>query len=264
MILGYLLAVVAGFLLGLIGGGGSILIVPVLVYTIHIPPVLATSYSLFIVGVSALIGAVQYGRRGQVELRTAFLFGVPSIATIFIARRWILPAIPDVVNIFGWLEIEKGLLIMLLFASLMVLAAISMIRRNVPASFTFTTATNKGWEIFIIGVQGATIGLLMGPVGAGGGFLIIPVLVLLGGLEIHRAVGTSLIIIAANSLIGFMADVSKQPIDWSFLALFTLLSFIGVLIGTVASHHINGARLRPAFGWFVLVMSAYIFLRELL
>lgn len=259
-IFGYSLALLIGLSLGLIGSGGSILTVPVLVYVMQINPVLATAYSLFIVGATALVGGVQQSLRGQVDFRTAAVFGLPSIAAVFATRAWIMPIIPDPVFQIGTFPVSKGMALMLLFAILMVPAAYSMIRTSKkPAE----TEGPKRFNYPIILLEGALVGVLTGLVGAGGGFLIIPALVLLARLPMKLAVGTSLFIIAAKSLIGFTGDLkASQSIDWTFLVLFTAVAVAGIFAGGYLAKFIPGEKLKKGFGWFVLAMSAYIIFNE--
>ncbi|MGK7391480.1 MAG: sulfite exporter TauE/SafE family protein [Candidatus Cyclobacteriaceae bacterium M2_1C_046] len=258
-IFGYLAALLIGLTLGLIGGGGSILTVPILVYLLNIDPVLATAYSLFVVGFTALIGAFNFFRLELVNFKVAVLFAVPSFISVWITRAYLLPAIPEEIYRADGLIVTRGLFIMVLFALLMLIAAISMIKRK-----KFQEQEEKQEvKIWVVLLEGVVVGVLTGLVGAGGGFLIIPALVLFGGLSMKMAVGTSLLIIAVKSLIGFTGDiVAGQPIDWLFLALFTFIAVIGIFAGTRLSTKIDGKKLRQAFGYFVLLMSIVILINE--
>lgn len=259
-IIGYCAAIMIGISLGLIGGGGSILTVPVLVYLFHIDATQATSYSLFIVGLTSLIGAYLNYRKQQVDVRTALLFGLSSITTVFLTRKFLIPAIPNVLFSIGDIEISRAVATMVLFATLMVLAAVSMIRNN-NTEQTDTSTTNALSKLLLFGVG---IGLITGLLGAGGGFLIIPALVLVLHIPMKKAVGTSLLIIALNSLIGFTGDIGQQNIDWPFLLLIAAIAVTGIIIGTWLSRKIAGAKLKKGFGWFVLTMGTYILIKELL
>jgi uncharacterized membrane protein YfcA len=260
-ILGYAASVVMGLSLGLIGGGGSILTVPILVYLFNVPPVLATAYSLFVVGLTSLVGSYSHFRNGNVQIKTALVFGIPSIAAVYGVRKFALPNIPDPVFQLGTLVVSKGMLLMVLFALLMLLGSISMIRPGKPRQTESTARKNFA----LIFVEGLLVGGLTGLVGAGGGFLIIPALVLLAGLPMKQAVGTSLLIIALKSLIGFTGDLGAgQPIDYGFMLLFSAFAIVGILIGSYLSRFIPNEKLKPAFGWFVLVMGIYIMIKELL
>jgi uncharacterized membrane protein YfcA len=263
MVFGYILAIVVGVSLGLIGSGGSILTVPILVYIMGVEPVLATAYSLFIVGATALVGGVQSARQGRVDFKTAIIFGIPSIIAVYATRALILPLIPDhVFTAFGF-EVTKPILLMILFAIVMVAASISMIK---PQKKTAEVDENAPmvYNYPMILLEGAVVGVLTGLVGAGGGFLIIPALVLLAKMPMKKAVGTSLFIIAAKSLIGFTGDLKgSEIIDWKLLGFFTAASIVGIIIGILLAKRIPGEKLKTSFGWFVLIMGVYIIVKEL-
>ena len=332
LIAGFIAAIFIGFTLGLIGGGGSILTVPVLVYLVHIDPVLATGYSLFVVGISSSVGALNYMKKGLLSYKTAIVFAVPSFIAVFLTRKFLVPAIPNELFSIGALDITTEVVfillliivmlavsllslnrifhgskkhikafllvtpaaimvfiirqflipripenlitidnftltrdmgIMLFFALIMFLSAFSMIRND---KANYEKGEHKGimYNYPMIVVEGTTIGTITGIVGAGGGFLIIPALVLLAGLPMKLAIGTSLLIIAVKSLVGFLGDVSNQAIDWVFLLSFTGMATIGIFIGTFSAKYFDNNRLKKAFGWFVLIMAVYIILKELL
>lgn len=257
---GYLGALLIGLVLGLIGGGGSILTVPVLVYLLGVNPVLATAYSLFVVGSASLVGAIRNMQKGLVDFRTAIVFAIPAFISVYISRKYLIPAIPEQITQIGDVVLSKNVAIMIFFAVIMLLASISMIRNK-------RKETDEEQEIKynypLIIVEGLLVGLVTGIVGAGGGFLIIPALVLLARLPMKKAVATSLLIIAIKSLIGFMGDVQNLEIDWSFLAVFTSLSIVGIFVGIWLNQFIDGKKLKKGFGWFVLVMGIYIIIKEL-
>lgn len=330
-ILGYFLAVVTGFTLGLIGGGGSILTVPILVYIFGISPVLATGYSLFVVGSTALVGSINYMRKGLMNYKAAIVFAIPSFVAVYLSRKYVVPTIPDKLFSIGtidittdffflivllailigttaiivrktvkkdrrfakvfWLMIPAAIMvyvmrqfvipalpdnliiigdftltkstaIMILFALIMIASAISMIRSggkelpDEPEGLTFNYP--------LIVIEGAVVGTITGIVGAGGGFLIIPALVLLAHLPMKLAVGTSLLIIAAKSLLGFLGDVTNHGIDWSFLLIFTGLAIVGIFLGGYANNYISSKKLKAGFGYFVLIMGIYIVVQELI
>jgi len=261
-------AIVVGMVLGLLGGGGSILTVPVLVYLVGIPAVQATAYSLFIVGVASSVGAVGYIRKGDVNLRIASAFAAPSLIAVFLTRRFLVPAIPDPVFSVGAFEISREMLIMVIFALTMLLAAVSMIRgciRCVTRSEESTPrAEHQPLSIPAVALEGVVVGTLTGLVGAGGGFLIIPALVLIGGLPMRQAVGTSLVIIALKSLVGFTGDLTATTdIAWGFLLPITAATVAGILLGMAISRTVETAKLRPIFGWFVLGMGAFITIQQI-
>ncbi|MFD2564328.1 sulfite exporter TauE/SafE family protein [Aquimarina rubra] len=259
-VLGYVGALTIGVVLGLIGGGGSILTVPVFVYLMHINPVTATAYSLFVVGSSALVGAVKNIRKGLVSLRTAIVFSIPAFIAVYLTRKFLVPAIPD--ELFSILEftITKNIGIMVFFAMIMLMASVSMIKNRKE---TLEKETIVSYNYPLIIAEGFVVGALTGIVGAGGGFLIIPALVLFAKLPMKKAVATSLLIIAIKSLIGFIGDVENLEIDWIFLLSFTGISIIGIFLGMYISNFIDGKKLEKGFGWFVLVMGIYILIKEL-
>jgi uncharacterized membrane protein YfcA len=261
-IIGYIASLVIGISLGLIGGGGSILTVPVLVYLFRVQPVIATAYSLFIVGSTSLVGAFPKYKLGEVNLKTALIFGVPSIAAVFATRAYIVPAIPNEIFSIGSLVVTKSLLMMILFAVLMVFASISMIR-NPKKKVEEKEEEKQEFNYPVILLEGAVVGVLTGLVGAGGGFLIIPALVLLSKLPMKQAIGTSLLIIAAKSLIGFTGDLGKETMNWTLLLTITALAILGIFIGNHLSKKISAGGLKKGFGWFVLVMGLYIIVKEL-
>jgi uncharacterized membrane protein YfcA len=260
-IIGYIASLIIGISLGLIGGGGSILTVPVLVYLFKVEPVLATAYSLFIVGLSSLVGAFPKYKQGQVSLKTALIFGVPAIAAVFATRQFIVPAIPKEVFTIGNFVVTKSIMMMVLFAVLMVFASVSMIRDKVKKEEAENGVQKFNYPLILL--EGAVVGVLTGLVGAGGGFLIIPALVLLSKLPMKKAVGTSLLIIAAKSLIGFTGDLSHYTMDWKLLLTVTALAIGGIFIGDALSKKIDSHKLKKGFGWFVLVMGIYIIVKEL-
>jgi len=262
-ILGYVGAMVMGFTLGLMGGGGSILSVPILVYIFGIPPVLATAYSLFIVGLTALFGAVKNMMDGNVSYRTALTFAVPSFIAVFITRKFIIPAIPDQIFTMGDFVFTKDLAMMIFFALIMLAAAFSMLRKKKRLTKKEVKALHLIYNYPIVILDGLLVGFLTGLVGAGGGFLIIPALVLLVRLPMKIAIGTSLLIISVKSLIGFLGDVSNQVIDWQFLLSFSGIAIIGLLLGTYAGSKISNEKLKRSFGWFILVMAIFILVTEL-
>lgn len=259
-LLGYIASIFIGIALGLIGGGGSILTVPVLVYLFGLEPVAATAYSLFIVGSTSLVGAVSFFKKGLVNVRTSIVFGIPSIAAVFLTRAYLIPAIPyQIIRTEGFV-LTKSVFLMLIFAVLMILASYSMIKKK--KIYRTDEVIGREFNYPLILLEGTVVGILTGLVGAGGGFLIIPALVILSKLPMKEAVGTSLIIITAKSLIGFMGESSETLIEWAFLLKVSLFAFAGIFIGMAVSKKIDGNKLKPAFGWSILIMGIYVILRE--
>lgn len=255
--LGYCFSILVGVVLGMLGGGGSILSIPILVYLFGVEPVLASAYSLFIVGVTSFVGAIPKYKEQLVNLKTGFLFGIPSIMAIFATRHWIIPAIPQIIFESGNFVFTRRELLLGLFALLMVLASFRLIRHGKE-----TSSDNRKFRVFLVIVEGTLIGFLTGLVGAGGGFLIIPALVFLTGLPFKTAVGTSLFIIAINSLTGFLGDLLNHAMDWPFLLTITSLAVVGILFGNYFSRRITAFYLRKAFGWFTLTVGAWILIKE--
>lgn len=261
-VFGYILAILVGVSLGIVGSGGSILTVPILVYVMGIEPIIATAYSLFVVGTTSLVGGIQKALKRKVDFKTVFIFGAPSIIAVYMTRAYLLPVIPEQLFSIGEFVFTKALVIMLLFAIVMIFAAISMIRPCVDCEQNTDQPIRYNYPMILL--EGSVVGVITGMVGAGGGFLIIPALVLLAKMPIKIAVGTSLFIIAGKSLLGFLGDL-KGPnvIDWSMLSIFTGLSVVGIFIGIMLSKKIDGDKLKSLFGWFVLLMGIYIMFSEL-
>lgn len=256
-IAGYIASVFIGVILGILGGGGSILSIPILVYIFKLDAVTASAYSLFIVGVTSFIGAIPKYREHLVDMRTGTIFGVPSVFAIFSTRKWIVPSIPQEILHLGDFVITKRIILLGVFALLMILASVAMIKERKEQEYE-----SPGGVSLII-IEGILIGFLTGLVGAGGGFLIIPALVLLTGLKFKTAVGTSLLIIAINSLLGFLGDVLNYSINWPFLLTITCLAVSGIMIGNIFSHRLPAKNLRKAFGWFTFVMGVWILTKEI-
>ena len=257
-LIGYLASILIGVSLGLIGSGGSILTVPLLVYLFHVSPILATTYSLAIVGISSIAGVISRLKQKLVDFKTILIFGIPSIIGVFSSRKYLLPAIPE--QIFGGAHfmLTKSHFIMLFFATLMLAAALSMI-----------LGKNKKEQEGVLPVYGITLmlvgiaeGLLTGIVGAGGGFLIIPALVILAKLPMKKAIATSLVIISIKSLVGFTGDLFNTAVDWSFLSKIILLATLGIITGNYLNKKMDGAKLKKGFGFFVLVMAFIIFIEQ--
>lgn len=256
--LGYFASIIIGLSLGLIGGGGSILTIPILVYLFKIDPETATSYSLFIVGITSLFGCVSHYKMGNLKIKAAIYFAVPSVFSILIIREVIFPKIAATLFSIASYQVSKSFLIMIVFSVLMIAAAIAMIRKKK------TTVNSTKTNYTQLGIIGFVVGIVTGFLGAGGGFLIIPALLFFANLPMKQAVGTSLLIIFINSSIGFGGDLYiGTPINYSFLLIISGMAFIGMLIGIQLSKKIDGVKLKPIFGWFILVMGMYIITKEI-
>ncbi len=262
-VIGFGLAIVIGFTLGLIGGGGSILTVPIMVYVLSTNPVLATGYSLFVVGTTSLFGAASYIKRKLLNYKAALIFATPSFITIYLIRRFIMPNIPEIILTIKGVNIERDLIIMVFFALIMLVSSIRMIRSGKSSDTSNEVMEASEFNYSKILLAGFITGLVTGPIGAGGGFLIVPALVFIVKLPMKYAIGTSLFVIAINSLIGFIGDLGHQPIEWPFLLTFSGFAVIGIFLGSYASRFIHGRYLKIGFGWFVLVMGTYIFTKEI-
>lgn len=258
-IAGYIAAILIGLSLGLIGGGGSVLTVPVFVYMLHVNPMLATTYSLFVVGSCSLVGGARAWHKGLIDFPTVIYFGASSLISVYLVRHFLVPAIPDLFSI-GETEIDKGVFLMVLFALLMVGAALSMIRGRKNTEQEVTDGRSR---ILALIVQGLIVGAITGLLGAGGGFLIIPALVLFSKLPMKTAVGSSLTIMAFSSLFGFFTTLSYYTVDWLQLLIFTAIAVCGIFIGAALSDKIPGNSLKKGFGWFILTMGVYILIKEI-
>lgn len=261
-IVGYIAAVLIGISLGLIGGGGSILTVPVLVYLMGVDAVLATGYSLFIVGFTSLVGGGRAFMNRQVDFRAVSLFGIPSILTIFLARHFVLPAIPDPLFHIGKHEVSKSSFLMIVFGLLMLVSSFFMLRNNQETSESEKPAEVQQYTLLHLLLPGLLVGFITGLLGAGGGFLIVPVLVLIIGMSMKTAIGTSLLIIAINSIFGFVFSIGRYHFHWNLLLIFTGLAIAGVAIGSLLSQKINSSALKKLFGGFVLLMGLGILIKE--
>ncbi len=256
-LLGYIGALIVGLVLGLIGGGGSILTVPLLVYLLGYNPIIATAYSLFVVGTTSMVGTYQKYRKGLVDFKTGLAFSFPSFIAVYLSRRYLVPGIPDTLLSFEGFTLTKEMGIMVFFAIIMLLASVSMIKNKKEANEI--SEKQAYYKTFI---QGLIIGTITGLIGAGGGFLYVPALVLWANIPMKKAVGTSLIIVTINSLIGFTGDIQTIEIEWGFLIIFTLISILGIILGVFLSKFISGKKLKKSFGFFTLIMAIYIIYKE--
>jgi uncharacterized membrane protein YfcA len=258
-LIGYLASILIGVSLGLIGSGGSILTVPLLVYFFQVSPLLATTYSLAIVGLSSIAGVISRLKQKLVDFKTIFIFGIPSIIGVFSSRKFLLPAIPEQMNWGSHFMLTKGHFIMLFFATLMLIAALSMILGKNKKEEEEGVLPVYGFSLMLVGF---CEGSLTGIVGAGGGFLIIPALVILAKLPMKKAIATSLVIISIKSLVGFSGDLLHTAVDWSFLSKIILLATLGIITGNYLNKKMEGAKLKKGFGYFVLAMAFIIFIEQ--
>ena len=258
---GYLSALVIGISLGLIGGGGSIIAVPVLAYLFSVNEKVATAYSLFIVGASSLVGGFKQHLKGYVDWKTAIIFGIPAIVGVTLVRHYVVPALPDILFNINEFEFTRRMGMFGLFAVLMIPAAFSMLKK--PKEKEQKSDDTEKYNYPLILIEGLLIGGITGMIGAGGGFIIIPALVILANIDMKVAVGTSLVIITFKSLLGFfLGDALTMDIDWAFLAVFTGISLVGIFIGSYLSNFIDGRKLKKGFGYFIFVMAIFIFYME--
>jgi len=218
-------------------------------------PLVATTGSLFVVGSTALVGAIANARKKMVDFKTGILFAAPSFVGVFAARHFILPKLPEIIYAQNDIVVTKALLVMGAFAILMILASRAMIRAGAPSSLA--TAGNQAGLAGIVW-YGFLVGITTGFVGAGGGFLIIPALVVLLKLPMKIAVGTSLAIITANSLFGFAISANALTLGWRVLTIISGIGAIGIFVGQAMSASINERTLKKGFGYFVLFVGSLV------
>ncbi|MHA4896098.1 sulfite exporter TauE/SafE family protein [Pedobacter sp. PWIIR3] len=259
VIVGFVACALIGISLGLIGAGGSILMVPVLVFLFHMPPLIASSYSLFVVGATSMFSAAGKFHKGDVLLGSALAFGITSMAAVLTVRHFIIPLIPRHLGMIGHADVSYDLLSMLLFGLLMIVAAVCMVNKTSDSQIV---AEGQSGKMIKMVSYALLVGCVTGFLGAGGGFLIIPVMTLLLGIDMKKAVGTSLAVVALNSLSGFANDLSRIDINWSFLSMITLIALGGSISGGLISSRINVARLKACFAWFVLSLGITIITAE--
>lgn len=257
---GYIAAVLMGVVLGAIGGGGSILTVPILVYLFGQEATEATAYSLLIVGLTATYGAYSYFRKGLIDFKAAIIFAIPSIIAVYLTRAYLMPAIPEVLFTTPF-ELTRNALIMVSFSMLMLLSAFVMLTRDNNKM----SHANKGQRPLLIMLEGAVVGVATGVLGAGGGFLIIPALVIFMGMEMKKAVAASLLIISLKSLIGFTGDLQAGfQVDWLFVLKLIVCTILGMTIAAKIASNVDGTKLQKGFGVFTLIIAAFILIKELI
>lgn len=238
------LALLIGVALGLLGGGGSILAVPLLVYVAGVDPKQAIAMSLFIVGVTSVAAMISHARGGRVRWRTGVVFGLAAMAGAYAGGRLA--------------EFIPGTVLLVAFALMMLATAVAMLRGRRGGDPDEGAGADRNLPIVKVLLEGAVVGLVTGLVGAGGGFLVVPALVLLGGLPMSVAVGTSLLVIAMKSFAGLAGYLASVQIDWSLALAVTAAAVVGSIVGGVLAGKVPQAALRKGFGWFVLVMGVVV------
>ena len=256
----YAASLFVGLSLGLVGAGGSILTIPVFIFILKMDPLTSSVYSMFIVGISSLAGGIKYIIKKLVDIKTIFVFGIPSVTGVLVARKFIFPSIPDLIFSVGGFVVSKKILFMFCISTLMFTAAVKMLKA--ASQKTETLSAEKNIKSGFLMTQGFIVGIITGLFGIGGGFLIVPALYFWTRLPMKKAVGTTLLIIAMNSLFSFSTSYSSSPINWSLLLRFSLGAIIGILIGSRIAEKISGNYLRKIFGWFVMAISFYIVIKQ--
>lgn len=241
-------ALVMGYVLGLLGGGGSILAVPILVYLLGIEAKAAIATSLLVVGATSAFAAISHARAGNVIWRTGLVFGLFAMMGAF-GGGLLSKYIPGQVLLVG-------------FGLLMLITAVAMLRKKVSAAEARTQDSHGQLPLIKIAAEGLVVGAITGLVGAGGGFMVVPALTLLGGLSMRHAIGTSLMVIAMKSFAAFAGYAGHVDIDWNMVMIFVLASLVGTVLGAWSAKRIDAAHLRTGFAWFVLVMGVFIVLQK--
>jgi uncharacterized protein len=249
--LAVIFSLVIGISLGLLGGGGSILTVPMLVYVLGLEPKSAIATSLLVVGITSAVGAAMHARAGRVRLRTGFVFGLAGMAGAYLGG-----------SIAGYIPARA---LLLAFAAMMLITGAAMLRSKKEGARDEEQRERDAKEMpfFKMLLAGAGVGAVTGLVGAGGGFVVVPALVLLGGLPMRVAVGTGLLVIAMNSFAGFVGQVGHAQIDWRLAAIVTAAAVAGTFAGERLAPRISQARLRRIFAWLVIGMAMFLVMKEL-
>jgi uncharacterized membrane protein YfcA len=261
-VFGYGASLFIGVALGLLGGGGGILTVPVLHYLFQMDADLAIASSLFIVGITSAIATVGAAKRREVDFRTGVFFALPGFISVALSRRLIVPFIPESFRAFG-LVFSRSSALMILFAVVMFASALAMLWRSYGTSGGASSPTRRRSQTLNIVLLGFFVGALTGLVGTGGGFLVVPALTILAGLPMKTAIGTSLLVIALNSTVGVVASLgSSIDFDWSTLLILTALSLAGMAFGQYLGRFISDKALKKNFAWFVFVMAIFISAKE--
>tara|TARA_B110000008_G_scaffold90976_1_gene93220 strand:- start:78 stop:881 length:804 start_codon:yes stop_codon:yes gene_type:complete len=261
IILGYLGALFVGITLGLIGSGGSILSLPIFVYLFGLNPVIASAYSLFTVGLTSLVGSIKNIKLKLIDINTVVYFSFSAAISVYVTRKYLIELIPDEIVTIGSLLITKEKFLMLFFSILIYFAGIAMIKKRMNKSKS--QRRKSKYDKGLILLEGTLVGFVTGLVGAGGGFIIIPVLVLFSKLNMKNAIATSLVIISVKSLIGFIGDIENHLIDWVFLLKFSFISIIGIYLGQAIGLKIDGSKLKKGFGYFIIIVASCVIILEI-
>ena len=261
IILGYVGALCVGITLGLIGSGGSILSLPIFVYLFGLNPVIASAYSLFTVGLTSLIGSIKNIKLKLIDINTVVYFSFSAAISVYLTRKYLIDLIPDEIATIGSLIITKEKFLMLFFSILIYFAGTAMIKKRMNKSQS--QRRKSKYDKGLILLEGTLVGFVTGLVGAGGGFIIIPVLVLFSKLNMKNAIATSLVIISIKSLIGFIGDIENHVIDWVFLLKFSLISSIGIYLGQAIGLKIDGSKLKKSFGYFIIIVASCVIILEI-
>jgi uncharacterized membrane protein YfcA len=258
-LLGYVAMMCVGLILGLLGSGGSMLAIPVLIYIFSMDIESASSYSLFLVGVTSLTGAALRQKEQLLSLRAGLLFGLPSILTTFMTRKWLLPVLPESFASWGTFQLMKEDALVITLALMMIGSSVMMWRS------VSTTAPGEKFNHLRLILAGLVVGMLGGLVGVGGGFLILPALIFFAGIPIRTAVGTTLLIIACNSLLGFCGDILNHAVNWYFLLTITGLSVGGLLFGEWVHQRLSAPfRGHTALAWVMMLTGVSMIVKQLL
>lgn len=256
MVVGHFFIFLMGLILGMMGAGGSILTIPIFVYLFNMEPFIAATHSLFVVAVTALFGSFSYIRKKEISVVKGITFIIPSFLGVVFAKKFILNIIPMTIYRSSHIQITKNFIIMTVFSILMMAASWTILKNKIyEAHFN-----NKKSHRLVMALLGFVVGVVIGFVGIGGGFIMIPVFVILMGLKMREAIGTSLVIISINALFGFLLSLNEFSvlINWQFLSIASLIAILGALMGSRYSHLINEKKLKFFFGWAILYLSLFI------
>ena len=259
-ITGFVLAFFIGMLMGLIGAGGSILTSALLIYIFGISPILSVSYTMITVCIISLAGSIQYYKRGLVDLKTGLIVGIPALITVYIMRKFVMPAIPKIIFRYHHFIFTKSLLITLIFAVLMIVISYSMIYSPKQVLEKKEEPVNP----LVLYALGIAVAILTGFAGVGGGFIILPALVFFANMDVKKAVGTSLFIITINTTVGFLGDFSTGlSYNWNFLLKYIGITLAGMILSNQFSKKTNGSVLKKIFGLAILIIGCWIIVEEL-